>query len=425
MRGNLSRALTSISKANLNVLKVLRGRGSAWIVGGWVRDSLMGVKTEDMDIATTLTPEQIKSIFPRSIMVGASFGTVIVRTDSGEFDPEEDVQVTTLRSEDGYHDRRRPERVTFLEEGDGDESILEDLSRRDFTINSMAVDVDGNLIDPYGGLTDLSNGVLKTVGSAERRFSEDGLRVLRAFRFLDAGTSGMREMDESLEAGIRQAGDFLSGVSKERIGVEISKILTGENTHQIVLKMSSLGVLDRVFEGHKIDIPTKLSGNHLVNLALLFRKQNISSGSLSETLRKLLVLSKRELAEISVMHDCRSIKVDSSIESVRRFKALIPEIRRGLILDYLDKAGADLIEFRISLEDLENEEGVISPLIRGDRLAEVTGLGPGPRLGRLKDWLYRKQIERGLKTEEEVLSLLSDFDWVGSNHEDWGELQWP
>ena len=237
MRHDLTKALRQISDDSRYVLGELRKNGSAWIVGGWVRDSLMGGNAADMDIATTLTPKEIESIFPRSIMVGANFGTVLVRIEDEENTSE--WQVTTLRCEEDYLDGRRPETVSFLEAGEDDKGIIEDLSRRDFTINSMAIGIDESLIDPHDGLNDLSTGTLRTVGSAEKRFKEDGLRVLRAFRFLDAGEAGIRKMDEALERGIVQAEGFLSGVSRERVGVEITKILSGENAHEIALKTVS------------------------------------------------------------------------------------------------------------------------------------------------------------------------------------------
>tara|TARA_B100000575_G_scaffold60933_1_gene46312 strand:+ start:15629 stop:16912 length:1284 start_codon:yes stop_codon:yes gene_type:complete len=423
MRDNLLDALHQLSDASQHLLSELRKNGSAWIVGGWVRDSLIGIRADDMDIATTLTPEQVKSIFPRSIMVGASFGTVIVRLEDDELGSE--WQVTTLRSEGDYSDGRRPDRVSYIKEGEDNADITEDLGRRDFTINSMAVDIKGNLIDPHDGLEDLARGILRTVGSAERRFGEDGLRVLRAFRFLNAGETGIRDMDNALEIGIIQAGDFLSGVSRERVGVEISKILSGKNAREIAVKMDDMGVLDRVFKGHEIDIPPELSDNYLVNLALFFRNQDFSSVSLSELMRELLVLSKNELAEISMLHDNRKSKLDSSIESLRIFRAVIPEIRRNLILDYMEKSGVELLSIRNTLKEIEEEDLMISPLISGDRLVELTGLSPGPRLGKLKGWLHRNQIERGLKTEGEVMSLLQDFDWAESNYEDWKILRWP
>tara|TARA_B100000614_G_scaffold59566_1_gene52745 strand:+ start:15521 stop:16858 length:1338 start_codon:yes stop_codon:yes gene_type:complete len=423
MRDDLVRALRQISDDDRHVLGKLRKKGSAWIVGGWVRDSLMGMNAEDMDIATTLTPKEIESIFPKSIMVGASFGTVIVRIEGEENTSE--WQVTTLRSEEDYIDGRRPEKVSFLEVGEDDKGIIEDLSRRDFTINSMAIGIDEVLIDPYGGLDDLSMGTLRTVGSADKRFDEDGLRVLRAFRFLDAGDAGVRKMDESLERGIIRAEGFLSGVSRERVGVEISKIFSGGNVHQIALKMASLGVFDQVFEDHDVDIPPQLSSNHLVNLALFFRNEDISSESLSEMLRESLVLSKNSLSEISIMHECRNLELDCSIESLRRFKAVVPEKRKKMIMEYLEKSGVDLFEFREAMEQADNEELIISPIINGDRLAEVTGLVPGPRLGKLKGWLHRKQIEGALRTEADLIPLLTEFNWEQSNHENWDGLQWP
>lgn len=423
MHDDLVKALRQISDDDRYVLGELRKKGQAWIVGGWVRDSLMGMSAEDMDIATTLKPEDIKSIFPRSIMVGASFGTVIVRIE--DEDNTSEWQVTTLRSEEDYLDGRRPEKVSFLEVGEDDKGIIEDLSRRDFTINSMAIGIDETLIDPYGGLSDLSTGTLRTVGSADRRFNEDGLRVLRAFRFLDAGEAGVRKMDEALERGIIRAEGFLSGVSRERVGVEISKIFSGENVHGIVLKMASLGVFDQVFEDYDVDIPPQLSNNHLVNLALFFRNEDISAESLSDMLRESLVLSKNSLSEISIMHGCRNIELDCSIESLRRFKVVVPETRREMIMEYLEKSGVDLFDFREAMEQADNEELIIPPIINGDRLAEVTGLVPGPRLGKLKGWLHRKQIEGALRTDTDLIALLSEINWKQSNHEDWDVLQWP
>ena len=96
-----------------------------------------------------------------------------------------------------------------------------------------------------------------------------------------------------------------------------------------------------------------------------------------------------------------------------------------MIMEYLEKSGVDLFEFREAMEQADNEELIISPIINGDRLAEVTGLGPGPRLGKLKGWLHRKQIEGALRTEADLISLLTDFNWEQSNHENWDGLQWP
>lgn len=423
-RESIERALGSMSSADKMVLSRLNENGMAWIVGGWVRDSLSGGNPDDMDIATTLTPEQIKSIFPRSLMVGASFGTVIVRLD-GDVGGDSEWQVTTLRSEGDYSDGRRPGMVSFLEGGEGNSGIFADLSRRDFTINSMAIDSGGRLLDPYNGLNDLKLGVLKSVGVAEERFEEDGLRVLRAFRFLDAGKMGIREMDDSLRSGILSSEEFLQGISRERVGMEMTKILTGENVHSIIYQMLSLGVLDRVFENISVDLPAELSTEYLVNLALLFRNSGLTGEELASEMRDLLVLSKNDLLEISMMHECRQLSLDATIESARRFHAAVPNRRKKLIIDYLGKIGIETEKFEKLFRSINPGDLILDPIVKGEKLAFVTGLHPGPRLGRLKGWLHRRQVEEASRTEEDVLQFLSQIDWESSDYQEWEALSWP
>ena len=424
MRESIEFALGSLSSADKIVLSRLNQKGMAWIVGGWVRDSLSGGSPDDMDIATTLAPEIIKSIFPRSLMVGASFGTVIVRLD-GDVGGDSQWQVTTLRSEGDYYDGRRPRTVKFLEGGEENSGIFADLSRRDFTINSMAIDSGGRLLDPFNGLNDLKLGVLKSVGIAEERFEEDGLRVLRAFRFLDAGKMGIREMDDSLRSGILSSEEFLKGISKERVGVEMTKILSGENVHAIIHQMLSLGVLERVFEGLSVQVPPEFSTEYLVNLALLFRNSNATGEELSSKLKDLLVLSKKDLLEISVMHECRHLDLDETIESARRFHVAVPDRRKKLIIDYLGINEIETEKFEKLFKSINPLDLQIDPIIKGERLALVTGLPPGPRLGRLKGWLHRRQIEEAARTEEDVLQFLSQIDWESSDYQEWGALSWP
>ena len=423
-RESIERALGSMSSADKMVLSRLNENGMAWIVGGWVRDSLSGGNPDDMDIATTLTPEQIKSIFPRSLMVGASFGTVIVRLD-GDVGGDSEWQVTTLRSEGDYSDGRRPGMVSFLEGGEGNSGIFADLSRRDFTINSMAIDSGGRLLDPYNGLNDLKLGVLKSVGVAEERFGEDGLRVLRAFRFLDAGKMGIREMDDSLRSGILSSEEFLQGISRERVGMEMTKILTGENVHSIIYQMLSLGVLDRVFENISVDLPAELSTEYLVNLALLFRNSGLTGEELASEMRDLLVLSKNDLLEISMMHECRQLSLDVTIESARRFHAAVPDRRKKLIIDYLGKIGIETEKFEKLFRSINPGDLILDPIVKGEKLVFVTGLPPGPRLGRLKGWLHRRQVEEASRTEEDVLQFLSHIDWESSDYQEWEALSWP
>ena len=178
---------------DLIVLEGLRSKGQAWIVGGWVRESISGKGDTDVDIATTLHPDEVQKIFPRSLMVGAKYGTVCVRLEE-EVSGNQIWEVTTLRSDGSYGDGRRPDDVEFGTDIEGD------LSRRDFTINAMALEYpygDDSLIDPFNGREDLLKGVLASVGNPSERISEDGLRILRAFRFMDGGSEGIREMVDS------------------------------------------------------------------------------------------------------------------------------------------------------------------------------------------------------------------------------------
>ena len=180
-----------LSEADRLVLEGLRSAGEAWIVGGWVREAFSDSDYNDIDIATTLLPAEVKELFPRSLMVGEKYGTVIVRLENNISDGT--WEVTTLRSEGSYGDGRRPDQVEF------GQNIEDDLARRDFTINAMAIDSDDNVIDPFDGMSDLRAGVLRAVGEASERLGEDGLRIMRAYRFLDS-TSGMRSMESSLRS---------------------------------------------------------------------------------------------------------------------------------------------------------------------------------------------------------------------------------
>lgn len=155
------------------ICRVLYSEGfSSWIVGGCVRDSLLGRKAHDWDIATTATPNEIINIFEKTIPTGIEFGTVTVMVNGEGF------EVTTLRKDGNYGDGRRPDNVTFSMD------IVEDLSRRDFTVNAIAYNViSEELIDPFDGMEDLDNQIIRTVEDPTERFNEDGLRLMRAARF--------------------------------------------------------------------------------------------------------------------------------------------------------------------------------------------------------------------------------------------------
>lgn len=192
-------------------LETLRQAGyAAHPVGGCVRDLLLGRTPGDYDLCTAARPEQVMALFDRCIPTGLRHGTITVLTGDGP------VEVTTFRREEGYADGRHPDGVRF------DVGLTEDLARRDFTINAMALGPEEEVIDPFGGQADLAAGRIRCVGDPDRRFSEDALRMLRAVRF--AAQLGFVLMPDTQAAIQRRAGG-MAQVSGERIKAELEKIL--------------------------------------------------------------------------------------------------------------------------------------------------------------------------------------------------------
>ena len=211
------------------VLRSLQARGHvAYLVGGCVRDMALGVRPHDWDICTGALPEQVMEVFPGALPTGLKHGTVTVRINSRS------VEVTTFRSEENYADHRHPETVRFVGE------LTTDLSRRDFTINAMALSPDGLLMDPFGGLTDLEHRCIRCVGSPELRFEEDALRMFRALRFsarLDF------TIEEATLAAIGKKAHLASALAAERIRDEVEKTLLTPRPETVGL-MQHLGLLD-------------------------------------------------------------------------------------------------------------------------------------------------------------------------------------
>ena len=405
-----------LSEADRLVLDGLRSAGEAWIVGGWVREAASDRRETDMDIATTLLPAEVKELFPRSLMVGEKYGTVIVRLDEEVSDGT--WEVTTLRSEGNYGDGRRPDMVEF------GQNIEDDLARRDFTINAMAIDSDGSVIDPFGGVSDLREGVLRAVGIASERLGEDGLRIMRAYRFLDSA-GGMRDMEPSLRSAVKENLGMLDVVSRERIGMEMERILGGNNAGTVISQMHEDGVLNHVLPGIACTVSPSFCTDSLVNLALLCSRDSSEGSTLAGNLRSALMMAKEPLRQIVFLHGARNASVLTEIGGLRRFRAALPEEWQSAFVAYSQGLGRDVTEFAGALASLSTLKVGNAPLIDGNTLAAVTGLEPGPRLGRLKGWLHRIQIERDLSSEAEVLSVLDELNWRGSDYEGWPALSWP
>lgn len=197
------------------LLKKIEEAGfEAYFVGGAVRDYILDRDISDIDIATSATPTEIKMIFPKTIDVGIEHGTVVVIYQN------ESYEITTFRAESQYEDFRRPKEVSFIR------SLEADLMRRDFTMNAIAMDYNGRLLDPFGGKEAIRNKVISTVGKPEERFGEDALRMLRAIRFLSQLSFSIES--ETYNALISQA-PLLVNIAVERKKTEFEKMLQGPN----------------------------------------------------------------------------------------------------------------------------------------------------------------------------------------------------
>ncbi len=229
----------------ISIVQTLRQRGfQAYLVGGCVRDLLLGREPKDYDVATDATPEQVMNIFPETYAVGAQFGVVLVpapETDVASNVSTESsaksgvVEVATFRSDIGYSDGRHPDEVRFS----GDPR--EDVARRDFTINGMLLDpVSGEVLDFVGGRKDLEAGIIRTIGDAEQRFGEDKLRMLRAVRF---AARFEYTIEPGTFAAMRKLAEQISVVSRERVRDELTRMLTEGHARRAFLLLDESGLL--------------------------------------------------------------------------------------------------------------------------------------------------------------------------------------
>ena len=239
--------LTAVSRNfSTSIVQTLRQRGfQAYLVGGCVRDLLLGREPKDYDVATSATPEQVMEIFPETYAVGAQFGVVLVPESAVAVNASTEsaaksraVEVATFRSDLGYSDGRHPDEVRFSSDP------REDVARRDFTINGMLLDpISGDVLDFVGGRKDLEAGIVRTIGDPERRFAEDKLRMLRAVRFAarfgyaiePATFAAMQKLDEQIEV-----------VSRERVRDELTRMLTEGQARRAFLLLDESGLLRHV-----------------------------------------------------------------------------------------------------------------------------------------------------------------------------------
>jgi len=233
----------------ISIVRTLRERGfQAYLVGGCVRDLLLGREPADYDVTTDATPQDVMGIFPETYAVGAQFGVVLVPVPEASADTASrvstdhpkanSVEVATFRSDVGYSDGRHPDQVRFSKDP------REDVERRDFTINGLLLDpMTGDVLDYVGGRQDLEAGIIRTIGNPVARFSEDKLRMLRAVRF---AARFEYEIDPATFAAMQELAPQIHQVSRERVRDELTKMLTEGHARRAFLLLDESGLLKQV-----------------------------------------------------------------------------------------------------------------------------------------------------------------------------------
>ena len=361
------------------ILETLISAGfEAYAVGGAVRDLCLGKTPTDYDLTTSAYPEAVMKLFKKALPTGLKHGTVTVVTDSGN------VEVTTFRSEFGYSDSRRPDSVKF------GVSLQEDIKRRDFTVNALCMDINGNIIDLAGGKEDIEKKLIRTVGVPSERFGEDALRILRALRFsAELGFSIEVETDKAL----RRDYPLLENISAERIREEFFKIICAPYAYNVLLKF------EEVFKGifpeirlEKISYLEKLPPLPEYRLSLLFGKDEYRS-----VLRRLKVKNET-IGRVEAIKDCDPICL-STAERLRLFAAENGRERTDSAVRFYSvfkPEYADIYEKTrdsfVTMEDLD---------IGGD---EIRALGfDGPEIGAVKKRLLRYIAEAKVENKRDDL----------------------
>lgn len=400
--------MNAARESAVRIVRALRERGHvAYFAGGCVRDELLGVEPEDYDVATDATPDQVRAVYANVSEVGASFGVMLVR-ESGKT-----IEVATFRTEGVYSDKRRPDRVEYAD-------APSDARRRDFTINAMFLDplgartefdgrrVEGEVIDYVGGLDDLRAGVVRAVGDPNERLAEDHLRALRAVRF--TARLGFTLESATAEAVREHAGD-LEGVSPERVGDEVRRMLTGANRRDAIRLLESLqldgpALRDALpaggtrWVGERASLAGGLAGWGGGRLERAGDAAPAWSDTAVERLvrawRASLCLSNDERdAMASALRGARILTSDFADAPVARQKRWAASAWFHDSLGLLEAGGApECAAVRERVGVLERTPGGLAPtpLLDGRDLIEL-GFTPGPELGAALDELYDMQLE--------------------------------
>jgi len=396
----------SIPEAIVGVARRLHGAGyQAVLVGGCVRDTLLGLPVDDWDVASSATPSEVQALFRRTIPTGIEHGTITVLIPLRPGEPGEPVEVTTFRGEGEYVDGRRPASVEFHRD------LHDDLARRDFTVNALAWDpVERIFADPFGGLADLQARILRAVGRAIDRFSEDGLRTMRAVRF--CATRALI-LDPETEAAIAPTLSVLDRVSRERVYVEFMKLLAAPMPSLGLRPMVRTGLWPHVVADvpapsldRAIDSVDRLRPDPLLRLARLFlplaeRGAVERDGAIGSFERlKPSKAERQRLAALLSEAGHALARADGPVPIRLAASRLGREHVHDVIGIYeLEPDAAQRIVDAIDQRPLTIKELAIT----GRDLVAAAVVEPGPRLGAVLEALLRAVIEDAVVNERDRL----------------------
>lgn len=393
-------------KVRYIINKIYQNNYEAYIVGGCVRDAILGFEPNDYDITTSASPNTIQEIFKdfKCIETGIEHGTVSVLMEDEIF------EITTYRIEGEYKDHRRPDKVDFTDR------LEEDLKRRDFTINAMAYNEKKGLIDLFGGKEDLNNKIIKTVGNPYDRFNEDGLRMIRAIRFSSKLNFTIEK--ETLKA-IYDKSFIINNISLERITDEFTKIILSDKPENIkylfetkllkYLNISNEDNIDKLTQFYnEIIILNKINKNLEKRLALLdyiVEKNNINCKSFCNE----LIYSKKVIKNHNIILTLlKNIEIDH-LNKVE-IKKILSEVDRNLLEEYLDISGIiydkekkvdEIIDILSEIEE-NNECYIIKNLKVNGR--DIMSLGyKNKEVGEVLNYLLEIVIEDYTLNKKDVL----------------------
>ena len=430
---------------------LIQAKFEAYVVGGAVRDMLRKQPVRDWDFTTNATPEEIQQLFPNHFYDN-QFGTVGV---AGKYvedleNPEEVYEITTYRSESEYADHRRPQSVSW------GKTLMEDLTRRDFTINAMAMDANGSVLDPFNGRSDLDRGIIRAVGNPEERFAEDALRMLRAIRF---GAQLGFLIDQKTLTAIQTHAETLKHISWERIRDEFLKILSSNFPDEGIQMLHSTNVLHHMLpellEGRGVDqahhhiydvwthtllsvknCPTK---DPIVRFAVLlhdiakprtankpkrpdgteepvtFYNHEVVGARMAKDIAQRFRLSKKDTSRIFTLVRWHMFVYDKSVTDayIRRFirRVGIENIEDMIALRIADRLGSGAKRTSWRLEEMQDRirEQLVQPFtirdlkIDGNDLMRELQLKPGPILGKVLKELFEEVLEEPSRNTTEYL----------------------